>query len=193
MAVMGILVYLVTGDSENASTDDQIYLGMWGNSGGREFPLSDSSSGVGGSFIPGGFMYVLGMDPTVDGPERVDAQQAFHPRPIDFLLRSDRSLPGEANDPGLFTDMSLDTISTVYVRKQAYGTGGDDDAWQLTGIAVFLWESAGSYRLFSLFPPSGLWFGNEFGHQAWLIEDLNAARAGKPGATLQEKLGQRLP
>ena len=89
--------------------------------------------------------------------------------------------------------MSLDSISTVYLRKQAYGTGGDDDAWQLGEVTVFLWESYGQYRVFSLTPPSGLWFGNEFGHQAWLIEDLNLERAGKPATRSQEEPGRLLP
>jgi hypothetical protein len=191
MAILGILVSLYTSDSDNAGTDDQIYLGVWGNRGGREFPLS--SSAIGGHFVQGGYpLFVLGIDPSVNVPEADDAREVFK-EPLNYLSRSDRSSPGEANDPGLFTDMSLDSISTVYVRKQAYGTGGDDDAWQLNEIVVFLWESPGQYRVFFLGPPSGLWFGNEFGHQAWLFEDVNSERAGKPATRLQEKPGRLLP
>jgi hypothetical protein len=35
MAILGMVVNLVTFDSEDAGTDDEIYIGMWGNGGGR--------------------------------------------------------------------------------------------------------------------------------------------------------------
>ena len=44
MAILGVFVSLATGDSDNAGTDDQIYLGVWGNRGGREFPLKSRRS-----------------------------------------------------------------------------------------------------------------------------------------------------
>ena len=40
MAILGMVVALKTFNSEDAGTDDEIYLGMWGTGGGREFPLS---------------------------------------------------------------------------------------------------------------------------------------------------------
>jgi hypothetical protein len=60
------------------------------------------------------------------------------------------------------------------VRKQAYGTGQDDNAWRLESVIVLLYDDdtvplTGS-RLFSLSARRGMWFGNEHGHQAWLSE-----------------------
>ena len=121
--------------------------------GGREFPLSSKNHD---DFERGAVDdYVIGVDPGFGFP----------------LLRSERSAPGEANDPAL-VPIDLNSIQYVYVRKQAYGTQGDDDAWRLDSVIVLLYDDAtvpltGS-RLFSLFAPKGMWFGNEHGHQAWL-------------------------
>lgn len=155
MAILGMFVNLNTFNSEDAGTDDEIYIGLWGTGGGREFPLSSKNHE---DFERGAVDdYVIGVDPGF----------GFS------LIRSDRSAPGEANDPAL-VPIDINTIQYVYVRKQAHGTQGDDDAWRLESVIVLLYDDAtvpltGS-RLFSLFAPKGMWFGNEHGHQAWLSE-----------------------
>ncbi|MGK6307408.1 hypothetical protein [Variovorax sp. DT-64] len=176
MAILGMLVNLHTFDSEDAGTDDEIYIGMWGNAGGREFPLSSKDHE---DFDRGANdFYLLGVDPGFGFP----------------LIRSDRSAPGEPNDPALLP-VDLASIQYLYVRKQAYGRQRDDDAWRLESVIALLYDDAAvplsGSRLFSLFARKGLWFGNEHGHQAWLSEarfsgvhsfmnqlDAKAARTG---------------
>lgn len=155
MAILGMLVNLRTFNSDEAGTDDEIYIGFWGKGGGREFPLSSSNHD---DFERGADdFYVVGVDPGFGFP----------------LHRSDRSAPGQPNDPAL-VPIDLDSIEYVYLRKQAYGTGQDDDAWRLESVIVLLYDEdtvpLTRSRLFSLFARKGMWFGNEHGHQAWLSE-----------------------
>jgi hypothetical protein len=154
MTILGMVVNLVTFDSEDAGTDDEIYIGMWGNSGGREFPLSSSDHE---DFERGADdLYVLGADPGFG------------------FIKSDRSAPGEANDPAL-VPIDLESIQYVYVRKQAYGKQDEDDAWRLKTVIVLLYDvdtlPLPRSRLFFLDVRKGMWFGNEHGHQAWLTEN----------------------
>jgi hypothetical protein len=158
-AILGMVVGLNTFNSEDAETDDEIYIGMWGSAGGREFPLSskdheDFESGASD-------LYVLGADPGFG------------------FIRSDRSKPGEANDPAL-VPIDLDSIQYVYVRKQAYGQEQDDNGWRLETVWVLLYDAdffpLPRSRQFFLDAPKGLWFGNEHGHQAWLSETRAAPR-----------------
>lgn len=153
MTILGMVVNLVTFDSEDAGTDDEIYIGLWGNAGGREFPLSSRDHD---DFErDADDLYVLGVDPGFG---------FRHP---------DRSAPGEANDPAL-VPIDLDSIQYVYVRKQAYGKQGDDDAWRLRRVIVLLYDEdtfpLTQSRIFVLDARKGMWFGNEHGHQAWLSE-----------------------
>ena len=155
MPIVGMFVNLNTFDSKDAGTDDEIYIGLWGTGGGREFPLSSKDHD---DFERGAVDdYVLGVDPGFGFP----------------MFRPERSAPGQANDPALLP-IDMNTIQYVYLRKQAYGTGGDDDAWRLDSLFVLLYEDPtvplSASRLFTLLPPKGMWFGNEHGHQAWLTE-----------------------
>jgi hypothetical protein len=155
MTILGIFVNLNTFKSEDAGTDDEIYLGVWGTGGGREFPLSSRDHD---DFERGAVDdYVLGVDPGFGFPTH----------------RPDRSAPGADNDPAL-VPIDLSTIQYVYLRKQAYGTGEDDNAWRLHSVVVMLYEQEtvplNQPRIFSLFPPKGQWLGNEHGNQVWLTE-----------------------
>ena len=155
MAVVGMVVNLKTFNSEDAGTDDEIYIGLWGTGGGREFPLSSASHE---DFDRGADdFYIIGVDPGFGFP----------------MIRSDRSAPGEPNDPAL-VPIDLNTIQYVYVRKQAYGTQEDDDAWRVQTVIVLLYDAATfplpRSRLFFLDVRKGMWLGNEHGHQAWLLE-----------------------
>ena len=172
MPILGMFVNLNTFDSKDAGTDDEIYIGLWGTGGGREFPLSSKNHD---DFERGAVdVYMLGVDPGFGFP----------------MLRSERSEPGEANDPAL-VPIDIDSIQYVYVRKQAHGTQDDDNAWRLDSVIVLLYDDAtvpltGS-RLFTLLPPKGMWFGNEHGHQAWLTE------ARRPGAGVRKFLDRLGP
>jgi len=68
-------------------------------------------------------------------------------------------------------------FNTSTCASRAYGKQGDDDAWRLDSVIVLLYDDETvpltSSRLFSLFAPKGMWFGNEHGHQAWLSETRN--------------------
>jgi len=154
-----MVVDLVTFDSEDAGTDDEIYIGLWGTAGGREFPLSSKNHN---DFERGADdLYVLGVDPGFG------------------FRRSERAAPGEANDPAL-VPIDLDSIQYVYVRKQAYGQQQDDNAWRLQRVIVLLYDAATfplpRSRLFFLDAEKGMWFGNEHGHQAWLSESRISRR-----------------
>ncbi len=174
MPILGMVVSLNTFDAEDAGTDDEIYIGLWGTGGGREFPLSSSRHE---DFERGAEdFYVVGVDPGF----------GFS------LIRSDRSAPGEANDPAL-VPIPLESVQYVYLRKQAYGQGDDDNAWRLSSVIVLLYDANSvplpRSRIFSLFAPKGMWFGNEHGHQAWLTE----SRREPPGVRgLVDKLGAKV-
>jgi hypothetical protein len=152
-AILGMVVNLVTSDIEDAETDDEIYIGLWGTAGGREFPLSAKDHD---DFERGADdLYVLGADPGFG------------------FRRSERAAPGEANDPAR-VPIDLASVQYVYIRKQAYGQGGDDNAWNLQRVIVLLYDAdtlpLPHSRLFFLDVEKGMWFGNEHGHNAWLSE-----------------------
>jgi hypothetical protein len=171
LPLLGMVVALNTFDSADAGTDDEIYIGLWGTGGGREFPLSSSGHD---DFERGAAdLYMVGLDPGFG------------------FRHSDRSNPGEANDPAL-VPIDLDSIQYVYVRKQAYGTQQDDNAWRLAQVIVLLYDAATlplpRNRMFFLDARKGMWFGNEHGHQAWLLE----SRVSAPGVRgFVDKLGAK--
>jgi hypothetical protein len=173
MAILGIFLDLHTFDGKDAGTDDEIYLGMWGKAGGREFPLSSSSID---DFERGSDVaYLLGLD------------LGFGFTPV----HPDRSKPAQANDPAR-VPIDLHSIEYVYLRKQAYGTGAGDDTWQIQSITVLMYEAEtlpfqpNEYRMFYLIAPKGLWLGNEHGHQVWLTEGFDE----RPRESLQAKAGR---
>jgi hypothetical protein len=155
MAISGMVVNLKTFNSEDAGTDDEIYLGFWGTGGGREFPLSSRNHD---DFERGADdFYILGVDPG-----------------FGFSMhRSERSAPGQDNDPALLP-IDLNSIQYVYLRKQAYGQDEDDNAWRLEHAIALLYDDVtlplSGARIFSVFVRRGLWLGNEHGHQVWLSE-----------------------
>jgi hypothetical protein len=152
----GMIVTLKTASSEESDTDNQLYVGVWGTEGGREFPLA--SSDFDNNFATGSTqVFTLGTLP--GGLVPAGSKQ------------SDRAGPGEANDPGGALRIELNNVQYVYLRKQAVGFGSeDDDAYRLAEITVDLYSTnTNPDRRFRL-DPRGLWFGNEHGHQAWLQE-----------------------
>lgn len=150
----GMIVTLKTDSRDESNTDNQLYVGVWGTEGGREFPLA--SKFFNDNFDTGTTqVFLLGSLP---GATPVGS------------MPSDRGGPGEANDPG-FLRIELSSVQYVYLRKQATGTkSDDDDAYRLDSIEVDLFGTSPTPdRRFAL-TARGLWFGNEHGHQAWLRE-----------------------
>lgn len=172
MTILGIFVNLNTFNGEDSETDDEIYLGVWGTGGGREFPLSSSNHD---DFERGAVDdYILGVDPGFGFSTH----------------RPTRSGPGEDNDPAL-VPIELSTIQYVYLRKQAYGTQEDDNAWRLDSVHVLFYEQEtvplNQSRLFTLHPRKGLWMGNGNGHQVWLTESR-----GRDAPGLIDRLGAKV-
>ena len=167
-----MVVSLTTDPADDSKTAEQLYVGLWGTSGGREFPLRSRDFDESGNFAAGTTrVFLLGWLPSSAAP--TEGRQ------------SDRTDPGEPNDPALLP-IELDDVEYVYLRKQATGEeSDDDDAYQLSIIEVDLFGTGPSgtstsspsahvtantpEKRFVLDPP-GLWFGNEHGHQAWLKE-----------------------
>lgn len=151
--IRGIRVRLRTDSEAGSDTDDHIYIGVAGTGGGREFPLATAAID---DFERGADVtYVLG---TIFEPAPPGAQ---HP---------DNSAPGQRNDPARFR-IELADVDYVYIRKQGDRSHDGDDAYQLNSVRVELYArpfDPVSKRTFNAF--DDLWFGNEFGHQAWLHE-----------------------
>ena len=149
----GIKVRLGTHSDANSGTGDQIYVGVVGSGGGREFPLDvkgfdDFEEGT-------DITYVLGtiFDPVPPGAKNPE-----------------NSKPGGKNDPISFR-IDLRDVDYVYLRKQGERSPSGDDAYQMDFAVVELYArpvDSPAKRTFHAL--DNLWFGNEFGHQAWLTE-----------------------
>ena len=156
--IFGLTVRLEVMRAEGAGTNDQLYVGLLGTEGGREFALGSSRN----DFEAGShWSYVLGLPeplPSVNVP----------------MIRSNDSRPGARNDPGQFF-MTVEGVQSVYLRKQAYGTGGDDDAVNLRSVTVWVRDHDDAVFAGRQFfargiaeADAGLWLANEYGHQVWL-------------------------
>jgi hypothetical protein len=149
----GLVVILTTANRNNAGTDDQLYLGVIGRGGGREFPLATPEEdfevqppGKPEAFLLGSFW---------------DNPAANQPNPK-YPFRSG---PGGTNDPARF-EVDLDMLDYVYLRKQ--GDRGVDDSYALEQVVVYLYGPVvGQRRTFRCDNPA-LWLGNAFGHVAYL-------------------------
>lgn len=151
---------------EASMTQDRLYLGLAGNDGGREFPLSVADQEL---FTAGkGVRLLLGREEDLVSPQPFD----FHP---------DKSEnPNQRNSPRFYRVEQAD-VTHVYLRKEGDLTHAGDDAWKLEDVEVQLHDpfAAGSVRRFvnqdpvDVPPEDGedeIWLGNEYGHQVWLRE-----------------------
>ena len=146
----GIVVYLATGTSPRAGTNDALYLGVSGTQGGREFPLDaaffddfERRSRV---------RYALG---------EVWEESALAGAKQPKMSKADW------NDPSYF-HVRLAAIDRVYLRKQCGRRRGDDDAYHLDELEVSLYGAPGVKRVFR--SASAIWLGIEYGAQVWLPE-----------------------
>ena len=144
----GMVVRLRTGDAKYAGTDDPLFLGVSGSSGGREFPLD-----------------VRWFD---DAERRSDVRYAFGEVWEEAALAGARrpvKAAADWNDPKLFF-VGFDGIDRVYLRKHAGGAGDDD--YQLDLIEVALYGQPGRRRVFRC--TTAIWLGLSYGLQVWLPE-----------------------
>ena len=146
--LMGLVVRLKTGTAKYAGTDDPLYLGVSGTSGGREYPLDvrlfDDAERL--SIVK----YALGE--VWDEAALVGA-------------RTPRLSKHDWNDPRLFF-VGLAGIDRVYLRKQVGRRG--DDAYQLQEIEVDLYGDPPLRRRFR--STTAIWLGVEYGFQCWIPE-----------------------
>lgn len=144
----GIVVRLKTGSAKYAGTDDPLYLGVSGVSGGREFPLDvrwfDDAERI------SDVKYALGE--VWDEAALVGA-------------RRPKLAAGDWNDPKLFY-VGLEGIDRVYLRKHAGKRA--DDAYQLDAVEVTLYGQSPERRAFR--SGTAIWLGLEYGLQVWIPE-----------------------
>lgn len=157
MTLRGIVVQLNTGTAPEAGTDDALYLGVSGGSGGREFPLD-----------------VAWFD---DFERRTRVKYRLgQVWDEDALVGSKQPKMSHAdwNDPAYFY-VGFDAIDRVYLRKQSSRSAGRDDAYELDEIEVTLYADEPRKRIFRC--TTGIWLGTEYGSQVWLPEVAEGERS----------------
>lgn len=146
----GMVVYLATATDKHSGTDDMIYVGVSGASGGREFPL--------------------------DVPWHDDFERRSRAKYVLGEVWDEEALTGAVeprdahdgrNDPKL-AFIGFDAIDRVYLRKQCGRRAVDDDAWELDEVTVTLYADGGRRRVFRC--NTGTWLGTRYGAQIWLPE-----------------------
>ena len=149
----GMVVRLKTSQSRHSGTDDHIYIGVVGTGGGREFPLD-----------------VKGFNDFEQGTDiRYWFGSVWDGTALSNARKPNKAESGDWNDPQKFS-IDMNQIQSVYIRKQGDRSGSADDAYKLDEVEVTLYgANSPQSRTFST--TNDLWFGNEFGHQAWLPED----------------------
>lgn len=154
--ISGISFDVAVGGAPGSRSMDQLYIGVYGKHGGREFALDRSSSNP-----------ELGADGLI---RRFYFGNGCCRKATDLLI--DQSSGAQWNGPGV-DNIDLDHVEYVYVRKMSrlQETGSAliaDDVLVLTNAVVTLCDSSGNMRRFSkrgIIP-----FGHQYGHQHWLIE-----------------------
>jgi hypothetical protein len=146
----GIVVYLATGTTRRAGTDDALYVGVSGTQGGREFPLD---SALFDDFERRSRVrYALG--------EVWEAEALAG-------ARQPKMAKTDWNDPAYF-QVGFREIDRVYLRKQCGRRRADDDAYNLDELEVALYGEPNQKRVFRC--GSAIWLGLEYGAQIWLPE-----------------------
>jgi hypothetical protein len=158
----GMAVTLATANDSDSGTPDQLYIGVIGSGGGREFPLLEDAEIFNAAE---GKKFALGLiweGSFIDGATK-------------FPLRSK---PGKDNDPALIP-VDVDRVGFVYLRKQGDNTFNGDNGFQLFGLRVVLYgPTAPSKRLFEFLNGAGnplLWLANENGHVVYLQEKASVS------------------
>ena len=116
--------------SDPAGTDDHLYIGLIGTSGGREFPLDAEDH----EDFETGSMRKYSLGKTINF---VDPNTSF-PR---------ESEEGGVNDPG-FMPIIMEQVFFVYLRKQ--DSEGEDDAYRVRNLDVVLYGDQENTRTYHL-------------------------------------------
>ncbi len=151
MGVIKGMVVRLRGSSYNwAGTDDQLYVGVVGRGGGREFPMDvhgfdDFEQGT-------DVKYWLGT--VWEGGALTGAKKPWQSEP-----------PGGWNTPE-YDAVDIQKVDYVYLRKQSVDK--DDDAYSLDEVEVTLYSDSPVKRRFFHNRQVGL--ANEYGQRIWLRE-----------------------
>ena len=146
----GITVYIATGGSWRAGTDDALFVGVSGTAGGREFPID---APLYDDFQRGSRdRYALGT--VWDESALIGA-------------RSPKKSVADWNDPAYFY-VGFQEIDRVYLRKHLGRRSLDDDAYALDEIEIALYGEPEEKRLFRA--STAIWLGLQYGGQVWLPE-----------------------
>ncbi len=138
--IKGIYVNVTTALTSGSGTDDYVYLGVFGKGGGSEFPIDVPKFD---DFKVGQHVaYKMGDTPESDGLEiNIDPAKRW---------------------------IVLEKVDYVYLRKQSYKTGKEDDAWKMDAVEVRLHGANNQSRTFH--KTGDIWLANEDGLQVWLKE-----------------------
>ena len=159
----GVFIRVKTSDKKESQTDDNMYLGVEGTSGGREFLLDVSSPSDFNDFEEGSQNYYnLGgvtsaQLQTLVGDGEIPSNAGFRV--------PDETFKGGKNDPSRLT-INFEQIDRVYLRKMGDRKGRDDNALLLGSIDVWLYSDTGARRKYFSF--NEVWIGSEYGLQIWL-------------------------
>jgi hypothetical protein len=144
--IEGIVVELETGNQSWAGTDDQLFVGVVGSHGGREFNLNVSGFN---DFEPGTKVnYQIGQEFALStpGPEKTP-------------ITAPASLLGGSK-------IDQPSVTNVYLRKQGDMSQDVDDAWRLAFARVWLMNSTDPTQIWESRGP--LTLSIEDGLQVWL-------------------------
>ncbi len=151
--VRGMVVKLRTSGAANEGTDDQIYIGVVGTGGGREFPLEDPDFN---DFEKGSDVtYALG---TVWDGVAISAPGVKNPR---FSGGTDWNSPRRYR-------IELNDVTHVYIRKGGTRKSDDDDRYAFDEVEVTLYGANPQSRTFGT--TRNMRLANEHGLQIWLPE-----------------------
>jgi hypothetical protein len=159
----GVFISLRTSDKEGSGTNDNIYLGVEGTGGGREFLLDVSSPSDFDDFEKGSEVYYnlggvsFAQIQTLVGEFEIPSTAGF--------LVPDETFQGGINDPAQLP-INFQRIDRVYLRKMGDRVHREDDALILGSIAVWIYSDEGERRKFYYNREFRL--GSEFGLQVWL-------------------------
>jgi hypothetical protein len=176
----GMFVTLITSDETtpgDPGTDDNMYIGVVGTGGGREFPLASPDK----DFVKGATQnFALGQPWE---PIQVGTQESF---PFGVPVPSTPVDPKKPpnNDPKL-VPLDVAQVTHVYLRKTGTTRGGTtyegdedgDDAYRLQEATVKLYGPASPSKRVFIFKPNpanelkSVWMGTEFGLVIYLQEE----------------------
>ena len=142
--ITGIFVSLTTAAPAWTGTDDQLYLGVVGTVGGREFNLN-----------------VAGFD---DFEEGTVVPYSIGPGAAVFGGKQPITADADLAD----TLICQPNVTHVYLRKLGGPSAGADDAWRLQSVFLYLIAPPAPTRVFQSTGPATLSFEN--GLTVWLGE-----------------------